>query len=103
MKRMDHEVFRIDDEVFFIWRGRRVKISADSSDNVVLYDEKYKIYILSYNYDFNYVGLEIFNKKEQKIDDSIFVQPPDDLNLDRDWKEYAPHTLVRAIEQMFLL
>lgn len=57
--------------------GHTFEVSSGNNDDVFVYADKESIYVLSINYHFGYVGLEIFDREDGKTIGDFFVQDAD--------------------------
>jgi len=60
------------------WKGMHTTIGAGTSDDLDFYEEDKILYVLSRNYNLDYVGLETFSTCSSQID-NIFLQNQEEI------------------------
>jgi hypothetical protein len=95
-------------DVIITGKGKRLTISAGESDNVHVFKEGALFFVVSVNYRFPYVGLEVFETTKgerigERVGDVFFQYDCDqEESLGRNWEDLTVNTLARRMAQYAL-
>lgn len=81
------------------FQGVIIPIAAGRSDQVHVFKEDSLLYVLSVNYRFEYIGVEVFDTATGEEQESIFVDNEWNLKeyFGKNWRDAAPITIVKKL------
>ena len=85
------------------YKGTQLELDAGCDDDIDVYEDKERVYVLSEHPRYGYVGLQAFDKKTKQEVCNNFLQNPEDEYTGYDggrWNpNWAPWTKIRALLQ----
>jgi len=81
------------------FEGTCIPIAAGRSDQVHIFKESTVLYVLSINYQHEYIGLESFAAKSGEEYDNMFFHNSSELKeyLGDKWEQMKPETIVKRL------
>jgi len=83
------------------FRGKLMLLQCGKADDVDFYQEDDCIYVLSRNYSFEYIGLEVHDKETLKEIASIFLQGGEEIDevLGKNGIDRSAHHTVKLLKE----
>ncbi|MCX5810747.1 MAG: hypothetical protein NTX36_15480 [Proteobacteria bacterium] len=83
------------------YQNRRYELENGYSDKLTIFGSKDTVYVLGINGRLGYVSLTVFDKEEQGVIDSIFLQSEEDIRgtLGRNFGKMRELTIIKRLTE----